>query len=325
MGFKKLASKYSVILLIIIIVPFMLCSCDVFSEVFDKEITSISLSENDINLTVGDSRAIEAKVYPEDASNIVLTWTSSNDEIATVKGGTITAKKAGSVVISVEAENGVNASCNVTVAEQEITKITLSDETATLKVGQTIQIEAKVTPASAKTDGLVWSSDEQDIAMVNSSGYVTGVNEGITNIVCKAPNGVRASCTITVRAAIQATAPSTSPTQPTTDDETEPTKASSRLSSSSNNLISSSNKYNGCIFPDSSLRKLTVAEVSRLSSSEAQQAINEIYARNGYIFKTESIQEYFEAQSWYTPRGNVGIGDLSEIEQYNISLLQKYR
>ncbi|MCH5297835.1 MAG: YARHG domain-containing protein [Ruminococcus sp.] len=320
---KKLAGKYLVILLIISIIPFMLCSCGGFSEAFDKEkeITSISLSENDINLTVGESRVIEAKAYPEDSINKVLTWTSSNDEIATVKGGTITAKKAGSVVVKVEAQNGVNASCNVTVTEREITKITLSDETATLKVGQTIQIEAKVTPVGAKTDELVWSSDAQDIAKVNSSGYVTGVNAGIANIVCKTPNGVEASCTVTVRAAIQATASSTSPTQPTTDDETEPTKARS----DSNNSVLSNHKYNGCIFPDSSSRKLTVSEVSKLSDSEAQQAINEIYARNGYIFKTESIQEYFEAQSWYTPRGKVDIGDLSEIEQYNISLLQKYR
>lgn len=319
---KKFAGRLAAILLIIII-SLTLCSCGSFSEMFNKEITSISLSESDINLKVGDSRIIEVKFEPDDADNKEIVWTSSNDKIATVNNGTVTAKKAGSAVISVETENGVRKSCNVTVEEQEITKITLSDETASLKVGQTIQIEAKVTPAEAKDDCLVWSSDSEDIARVNSSGYVTGVSVGVANIVCKAPNGVEASCTITVRAAVQATAPSKSSTPQTTvpndEKETKKSGSSSKISGSAKG------KYSGCIFPDSSSRILTVSEVSGLSESEAQQAINEIYARNGHIFKTESIQKYFEAQSWYVPRGTVNISDLSEIEQDNISLLQKYR
>lgn len=318
---KIIARRFFTVLLILIAVPFLLCSCNGISGIFNKEITSISLSENEISLKVGDSRKLEAQIEPEDAGSKALVWTSSNDKIATVSGGTITAKKAGSVVITAEAENGVSKSCNVTVAEQEITKITLSDETATLKAGQTIQIEAKVSPTDAKADGLVWSSDAQDIARVNSSGYVTGVTAGVASIVCKAPNGVEASCTVTVRAAVPATTSTTEPessaTAPSGEEQT--TKASSGSSGSAGK------KYSGCIFPDSSSRKLTTAEVSKLSDSDAQQAINEIYARNGHIFKTKSIQEYFEAQPWYVPKGTVNIGDFSEIEQYNISLLQKYR
>ena len=143
----------------------------------------------------------------------------------------------------------------------------------------------------------------------------------MASIVCKAPNGVEASCTVTVRAAVPTTTFPTAPTSSTTapSDEEETTKAGSKGSGSANK------KYSGCIFPDSSSRKLTVGEVSKLSESDAQQAINEIYARNGHIFKTESIQQYFESQPWYVPRGTVNIGDFSEIEQYNISLLQKYR
>lgn len=320
MQFKKIIRSHFAVLLIIITIPLLLCSCNGISGIFDNEITSITLSENEISLKIGDSRKLEAQIEPEDASSKALVWTSSNDKIATVSNGTITAKNAGSVVIEVKAENGVSRSCNVTVAEQEITKITLSDETATLKEGQTIQIEAKVTPTDAKADGLVWSSDAQDIARVNSSGYVTGVTAGVASIVCKAPNGVEASCTVTVRAAVPTTtSPASSATAPSDEEET------TKVNSNSGSTGSASKKYSGCIFPDSSSRKLTVGEVSKLSESDAQQAINEIYARNGHIFKTQSIQEYFESQSWYVPRGTVEIGDFSEIEQYNISLLQKYR
>lgn len=326
MSQKFFAGKYFTILLIIILVPFMLCSCDSISEMFDKEITSISLSENEISLTVGDSRMIDAQVQPEDASSKGLVWTSSNEKIAVVKDGTITAKKEGLAVVKVEAENGVSKSCNVTVSAQEIIKITLSDETASLKAGQTIQIEAKVTPVDAKADGLVWSSDSEDIAKVNSSGFVTGVKAGAANIVCKAPNGIEASCTVTVRAVVPATASPTSPTLPTSptiDSDNEPNTTKS--SSGSHHSSSEKTRYSGCIFPDSSTRKLTIGEVSMLSEKDAQQAINEIYARNGHIFNSKSIQQYFEEQSWYVPKGKVDISDFSEIEQYNISLLQEYR
>lgn len=320
---KKFTGKYALILLIIVIVPFMLCSCDGISDFFDKEVTSITLSESEISLTVGDSRMIEAKIQPEDATDKALVWTSSNNEIATVNGGTITAKKAGSAVIKVETENGVSKSCNVTVADQEITKITLSDETASLKEGQTIQIEAKVMPSEAKTEGLVWSSGSEDIAKVNTSGYVTGISAGVVSIVCKAPNGVEASCTVTVRAAVPTTTSPTSATVPTTSDENE--HDATKPSSDSKKSDPAKNKYSGCIFSDSSSRRLTESEVSRLSESDAQQAINEIYARNGHIFDSKSIQQYFEKQSWYVPIGKVNISDFSDIEQYNISLLQKYR
>lgn len=320
---KRFSVGYTAIFLIIITMPFMFCSCDIFDGYFSKEVTSISLSESDITLTVGDSRMIEVKFEPDDADNKEIVWISSNEDIVSVKGGTVTAKRAGSAVISAEIENGIKKECNVTVKEQEITKITLSDETATLKEGQTIQIEAKVTPSDAKDDNLVWSSDSEDIAKVNSSGYVTGVTAGVANIVCKAPNGVEASCNVTVRAAVQATA-STKSTEPSSTEQQDETKSATSKSESKNSN-SSDSKYSGCIFPDSSSRRLTVNEVSKLSASEAQQAINEIFARNGNIFKTQSIQQYFEAQSWYEPKGKVNTGDLSDVEQYNISLLQNYR
>lgn len=78
------------------------------------------------------------------------------------------------------------------------------------------------------------------------------------------------------------------------------------------------------IFPHSSQRKLTVDEVTGLGGDVAQDAINEIYARHGYVFKTKSIQKYYESRSWYHKNYNFSESDLSEIESYNIGLLRKY-
>ena len=55
----------------------------------------------------------------------------------------------------------------------------------------------------------------------------------------------------------------------------------------------------GYILADSATRALTDADVTGLSYDDLQMAINEIYARHGRIFQTESINSHFASQPWY--------------------------
>ena len=78
------------------------------------------------------------------------------------------------------------------------------------------------------------------------------------------------------------------------------------------------------ILPDSSDRKLSKDDLEGLNADELQMAINEIYARHGRKFLTESIQEYFDSKSWY--RGTTEASDfdpssLSLTENENIALM----
>lgn len=57
----------------------------------------------------------------------------------------------------------------------------------------------------------------------------------------------------------------------------------------------------GDILPASSTDYLTESEIQMLSDEELRLARNEIYARHGYIFKDEELQEYFMSKSWYEP------------------------
>lgn len=302
---KKLLS----IIIIIAAVPFLLCSC------FTAEIESISLSDTDLILTVGDSASLELTVEPEEAEAKKLTWTTSDSEVVTVNDGTLKAKSAGQAVVTVTAENGVNKSCNVTVNDKEIAEIILSNSSTSVKVGKKIQITAKVQPSDAPSDGIEWLSTDEFIATVNSDGYVKGVSEGVVNIICRAPNGTEATCSVTVKSdggtqtknSVPAT---TSPSNPSTSPST--SKPDSTDSSD-------------FVFPDSSVRKLTDSEIARLSSDEVQRAINEIYARNGYVFKTKEIRDYYESKSWYSADPGFSEGDLNSFESYNIALLSKYR
>lgn len=55
------------------------------------------------------------------------------------------------------------------------------------------------------------------------------------------------------------------------------------------------------IFPDSDSRMLSKDELMDKTAQELKIARNEIYARHGREFTDESVQEYFNEKSWYTP------------------------
>jgi len=80
-------------------------------------VTGITLDKTTLELTVGATEKLAATVIPENATNKKVTWSSSNEVIAIVnEDGTITAKAAGEVVITVKTDNGSHtASCTVKV------------------------------------------------------------------------------------------------------------------------------------------------------------------------------------------------------------------
>lgn len=84
----------------------------------------------------------------------------------------------------------------------------------------------------------------------------------------------------------------------------------------------------GQILPESSSRYLQNSDVQYLSQDELQTAINEIYARHGYIFETKEIYDYFCQFDWYhptTPKSSFNFNEFSDLERKNIELLTSKR
>ncbi len=78
------------------------------------------------------------------------------------------------------------------------------------------------------------------------------------------------------------------------------------------------------IFPTSSTAYLSIEDLSQLSTSYLRIARNEIYARHGYSFNSEDLQEYFSTKSWYVSRNNqVTDADLNIYEKHNIQLIKE--
>lgn len=82
------------------------------------------------------------------------------------------------------------------------------------------------------------------------------------------------------------------------------------------------------IFPDSSTRALTAADVAGLSKEQLKIARNEIFARHGYIFTTPEMKSYFEGKSWYhgsIAKENFDMEKLfNQIEKDNVKLIKSY-
>ena len=83
-------------------------------------VTGVTLDKETMSLAEGATATLTATVAPADAANKAVTWNSSDETVATVADGTVTALKAGTVTITVTTEDGgKTAQCMVTVSEAE--------------------------------------------------------------------------------------------------------------------------------------------------------------------------------------------------------------
>lgn len=81
--------------------------------------TGLSLDKTEASLNTGDTLTLKPTVSPADATNQKITWTSSDESVATVKDGVVTAAKAGTATITAKTEDGgFTATCTITVTEK---------------------------------------------------------------------------------------------------------------------------------------------------------------------------------------------------------------
>jgi len=102
-------------------------TCAVTVTVPVVHVTSVSLDQTALEMTVGDEATLKATVSPDDATDKSVTWSSDNTDVATVTDGKVSAVAAGSATITVKTNDGEKtATCMVTVSSPQIaaTKMT---------------------------------------------------------------------------------------------------------------------------------------------------------------------------------------------------------
>lgn len=146
----------------------------------------VSLDKTAVTLAAGKDITLKATVNPANAGSV--SWTSSDNKIATVANGKVTAKKAGTAKITA-AVGTKSAVCTVTVVSLSKTKVTLGvKEKITLKVNGT-------------TKKVTWKTSNGKVAAVKN-GKVTAkkANKKAINITATV-DGVTLTCKVTVKAA----------------------------------------------------------------------------------------------------------------------------
>ena len=176
--------KKGVVLLAALALVLSLAGCS------SQTITQVSLPET-IQLEVGDSQALIPEYQGKEgtaqedltkaAQELVLTWTSDNQEVATVaEDGTVTALTSGEALVTVSALDGeLTAQCQVTVKEpipQISANLVTSGDTVE---GKTILESSNLEiPQDVVFEELTWKSSDEKVATVDEAGLVTRVGPG---------------------------------------------------------------------------------------------------------------------------------------------------
>lgn len=174
------------------------CTVTVAAKIIEAE--SITLSNETAELKVGGTLALTAVVAPENTSDKTVTWTSSDEAVATVDAnGKVTAKAIGEATITATC-GSVKAECAVKVVATPVESIELNLTELTLTEGDKSTLKVTYTPGSATDKTVTWTSSDESVATVAATGEVTAVKAGTASITATTANGKTASCTVTVEA-----------------------------------------------------------------------------------------------------------------------------
>ena len=149
----------------------------------------------------GDTLQLSAECLPKNTTDDKkVVWTSADEEVASVdSNGLVTAKRGGSVEITASCgEFSDKLEIRIT---QEVTKVEVVLDTDKLIMGTATKATAKVNPSDATDKIVTWSSDNEEVAVVDEDGNISTVGKGTANIIATASNGIEGSAKLIVEQA----------------------------------------------------------------------------------------------------------------------------
>ena len=160
-------------------------------------VTDITLNHSEVTLMAGDAIALQVTIAPTYATDPTVTWSSSDNSVAIVVRGVVTAVAPGKATITAKAGD-VEATCEVIVEKRYVAVmgVIMSQSTATVIEGDTLTLTATVTPADADEQAVTWETSDTTIATVEN-GVVTTYVPGKVTITARVGDR-QATCTVTV-------------------------------------------------------------------------------------------------------------------------------
>jgi uncharacterized protein YjdB len=164
---------------------------------------SITLDKTEISLEATETATLVATVLPELTTNKSVTWTSSNEAVATVDAnGKVTAVAVGEATITATTADGSNlsATCVVTVDATLAASLILNSDEINLKATETATLIATIYPELTTDKSVDWKSSNESVAVVDRNGVVTAIGVGTATITATTTDGTNlsASCVVNV-------------------------------------------------------------------------------------------------------------------------------
>jgi subtilase family serine protease len=121
---------------------------------------AVALDRTAFNLLLNSSFRLTPTVLPNNATNKIITWNSSNSN-ATVNAGLVTGRSVGLCTISATTSNNLVATCEVDIYVVRVTGIALNNTgtSSRLLLHNTLQLYTTVAPPNASNASVLWSSN----------------------------------------------------------------------------------------------------------------------------------------------------------------------
>ena len=180
-------------------------------------------------------------------------------------------------------------------------------ETINLTEGGTETIQVVLTPSDVEKRDLLWASSNREVAVVDESGKVSATGAGSCTITVASKAYSDVSCHVEVIVG---------PGETGEDRDTWTQSASQTVG-----YVEETNAAS--VYPT---YYLSESEVAAMDAEQLQFVINQIYAKNGYVFRTAEIQNYFSRMPWYVPvSGDASRLQMSSVDRSNLNLLVRHR
>lgn len=161
--------------------------------------TRISLDKHELTLAKGETDTLTATISPADSSE-EITWNSDNENVVTVdNNGNLTAVGGGTANVTAKVGNYSDV-CKVTVSVP-LNSLTIQSDSTTIMRGEEKQLEVVYNPQDTSETDVEWTTSDPEVVTVDpSTGKITGLKEGTSDITVTggAENTISDTVTITV-------------------------------------------------------------------------------------------------------------------------------
>lgn len=158
------------------------------------DVSYITLNINNKSININESLRLIASIEPTNATNKTVTWTSSNNAVATIsKEGVVTGKHPGTTTITATC-GGKSAQAIIEVVKSEIklTGVKLNKTSGKIYLNsnvKTVSLNATIKPSNATNKKVTWKSSNNAVAIVSNTGIVTAKSPGNTIITVTSSDG----------------------------------------------------------------------------------------------------------------------------------------